>query len=183
MASHLLSLGTGGLSANDPPSSSLCCCGLLVLRSYSLDRREERTYRVDRFIEVSAPQAPEHIEPPPVELPYGHPSHPEVHIRLTARGVLLMERDRHLGDSIQPSGEEGGLLCFRCPEVEYGCSSATCSPLCLIMAAGNQFLPPCVPTRTRTEASVMRWSLISAVLPVNRRTSSSPCTSWMPSTL
>lgn len=54
------------------------------------------------------------------ELPYDHPSHAEVRIRLTARGVLLMERDRHLGDSIQPCGEEGGLLCFRCPEEEYG---------------------------------------------------------------
>ncbi|HEY6284892.1 MAG TPA: hypothetical protein VIX20_04470 [Ktedonobacteraceae bacterium] len=40
--------------------------------------------------------------------------------------------------------------------VILGCSNATCSPLCLIMAAENQFLPRSVPTRTRTEASVMR---------------------------
>ena len=30
-----------------------------------------------------------------------------------------MERDRHLGDAIQPYGEEGELLCFRCPPTEY----------------------------------------------------------------
>jgi predicted DNA-binding transcriptional regulator YafY len=84
-----------------------------------LERKEERTYRVDRFIEVSATQAPAYIEPSRPELPYGHPSHPEVRIRLTARGVLLMERDRQLGNSIQPLGDEGGLLCFRCPESEY----------------------------------------------------------------
>ena len=30
-----------------------------------------------------------------------------------------MERDPHLGDTIQPLGEEGGLLCFRCPPAEY----------------------------------------------------------------
>jgi len=31
----------------------------------------------------------------------------------------MMERDRHLGDIIQPCGEGGGLLCFRCPPGEY----------------------------------------------------------------
>jgi predicted DNA-binding transcriptional regulator YafY len=102
------------------PRRLYCAAGFWYCEAYSLDRREERTYRVDRFVEVSATQAPEHIEPSPLELPYGHPSHPEMRIRLTARGVLMMERDRHLGDSIQPSGEEGGLLCFRCPEAEYG---------------------------------------------------------------
>lgn len=31
----------------------------------------------------------------------------------------MMERDRNLGDAIQPHGEDGGLLCFRCPPAEY----------------------------------------------------------------
>ncbi len=93
--------------------------GFWYCEAYSLERREERTYRVDRFVEVSATQPPEHIEYPRSELPYEHPSHPEVRIQLTARGVLMMERDRHLGDAIQPQGEEGGLLCFRCPPTEY----------------------------------------------------------------
>jgi predicted DNA-binding transcriptional regulator YafY len=96
--------------------------GFWYCEAYSLERQEERTYRVDRFVEVTAiqpPEYPEYVESPRSELPYGHPSHPEVRIQLTARGVLMMERDRHLGDSIQLHGEEGGLLCFRCPPTEY----------------------------------------------------------------
>jgi predicted DNA-binding transcriptional regulator YafY len=93
--------------------------GFWYCEAYSHERQEERTYRVDRFAEVSATQTPEHSAPRHSPLPYGHSSHPEVRIRLTARGVLLMERDPHLGDTIQPLGEEGGLLCFRCPPTEY----------------------------------------------------------------
>ncbi len=101
------------------PRRLYSAAGFWYCEAYSLERREERTYRVDRFVEVSETQAPEYIESSRAELPYGHPSHPEVRIRLTARGVLAMERDRDLGDAIQPLGEEGGLLCFRCPESEY----------------------------------------------------------------
>jgi len=93
--------------------------GFWYCEAYSHERQEERTYRVDRFAGVSATQAPEHSALQHSPLPYGHPSHPEVRIRLTARGVLIMERDPHLGDTIQPLGEEGGLLCFRCPPTEY----------------------------------------------------------------
>ena len=93
--------------------------GFWYCEAYSQERQEERTYRVDRFAGVSATQAPEHIAPMHHPLPYEHPSHQEVRIRLTARGVLVMERDPHLGDTIQPLGEEGGLLCFRCPPTEY----------------------------------------------------------------
>ena len=93
--------------------------GFWYCEAYSHERHEERTYRVDRFAGVSVTQAPEHSAPQHPPLPYGHPSHPEVRIRLTARGVLIMERDPHLGDTIQPLGEEGGLLRFRCPPTEY----------------------------------------------------------------
>jgi predicted DNA-binding transcriptional regulator YafY len=93
--------------------------GFWYCEAYSYERQEERTYRVDRFAGVSATLAPEYRESRVPSLPYGHPSHPEVRIRFTARGVLIMERDPHLGDQIQPLGEEGGLLCFRCPPAEY----------------------------------------------------------------
>jgi predicted DNA-binding transcriptional regulator YafY len=93
--------------------------GFWYCEAYSQERQEERTYRVDRFTGVSATQAPEHSMSQHPRLPYEHLSHPEVRIRLTARGVLIMERDPHLGDTIQPLGEEGGLLCFRCPPTEY----------------------------------------------------------------
>lgn len=93
--------------------------GFWYCEAYSLERQEERTYRVDRFVEVNATQPPEHIESQHSELPYGHSSYPEVRIQLTARGVLMMECDRDLGDAIQLHGDEGGLLCFRCPPTEY----------------------------------------------------------------
>lgn len=101
------------------PRRLYSAAGFWYCEAYSFDRQEERTYRVDRFVEAQTTQAPKHIESPHPELPYGHPSHPEVRIRLTARGVLVMERDPQLGDAIQPLGDDGGLLCFRCPPAEY----------------------------------------------------------------
>jgi len=101
------------------PGRLYSAAGFWYCEAYSLDRREECTYRVDRFTEVHNTAAPEHVAPPPARLPYEHPTHPEVRIRLTARGVLVMERDPQLGSAIQLDGEEGGLLSFRCPESEY----------------------------------------------------------------
>ncbi len=88
--------------------------GLWYCEAYALERQEERIYRVDRFTDVSPTQEPELSTPPHPRLPYNHPSHPEVRIRLTARGVLMLESNPHFGDAIQRMGEdEGGLLCFR----------------------------------------------------------------------
>ncbi len=101
------------------PRRLYATAGFWYCEAYSVERREERTYRVDRFAEAHETEAPEVIESSQPELPYGHPSHPEVRIQLTARGVLVMERDPQLGDAIQPLGEDGGLLCFRCPPTEY----------------------------------------------------------------
>jgi predicted DNA-binding transcriptional regulator YafY len=96
--------------------------GFWYCEAYAFERQEERTFRVDRVVEVSATETPEqvYVELPAERLPYGHPSHEEVRIQLTARGVLLMERDPQLGDAIQLQGEDGaGSLCFRCPPSEY----------------------------------------------------------------
>lgn len=101
------------------PRRLYSAAGFWYCEAYSFERQEERTYRVDRFVEVRETQAPTHIEPPHHELPYDHPSYPEVRIQLTARGVLVMERDPQLGDAIQPLDDDGGLLCFRCPPEEY----------------------------------------------------------------
>ncbi|WP_165423427.1 helix-turn-helix transcriptional regulator [Ktedonosporobacter rubrisoli] len=92
--------------------------GFWYCEAYSQEHQEERTYRVDRFVAVSATRAPEHQTPLPSRLPYKHPSHPEVRIRLSARGILLMERNPYFSDAIQPLGEEEGLLCFRWPPAE-----------------------------------------------------------------
>ncbi len=101
------------------PRRLYSAAGFWYCEAYSLERHEERTYRVDRFVEVNAAQTPEHLEPPLPQLPYEHPSYPEVRIQLTARGVLVMERDPQLGGAIKPHGEDGGFLCFRCPPSEY----------------------------------------------------------------
>lgn len=95
--------------------------GFWYCEAYSSERQEKRTYRVDRFTEVEVHTTLVSQQPasPKPALPYGHPSHAEVRIRLTARGVMVMERDSHLGGMIQPLGEEGGVLCFRCPTSEY----------------------------------------------------------------
>lgn len=96
--------------------------GFWYCRAYSHERQEERTYRVDRFISVSLTSAPDPAEPrapAPQSLPYGHPSLPEVCIRLTAYGAMILERDPHLGDVIQPLDGDGGMLRLRCPPAEY----------------------------------------------------------------
>ncbi|GCE21112.1 helix-turn-helix transcriptional regulator [Dictyobacter kobayashii] len=96
--------------------------GFWYCQAYSHERQEERTYRVDRFISVSpatAPTATAPAAPATASLPYGHPSLPEVCIRLTAYGVMMMERDPHLGHAIQAMEDEEGLLRFRCPPSEY----------------------------------------------------------------
>ncbi|GCE31942.1 hypothetical protein KDA_74260 [Dictyobacter alpinus] len=99
--------------------------GFWYCRAYSHERQEERIYRVDRFLSVSPTDTPEPDESriPAIspKLPYGHPSLPEVCIRLSAYGTMLMERDPHLGNAIQPdeNNDGSGLLRFRCPPSEY----------------------------------------------------------------
>ena len=92
--------------------------GFLFFEAYSQNHQEERIYRVDRFIAVSTAKPLEHNTPLPSRLPYKHPSHPEVRIRLTSRGILIMERNPYFSEAIQPLGEEEGLLCFRWPPAE-----------------------------------------------------------------
>ncbi|HTK06580.1 MAG TPA: WYL domain-containing protein [Ktedonobacteraceae bacterium] len=88
--------------------------GFWYCEAYSYERCENRRYRVDRFLAVRIAQSPPQTNPAPSgPLPYGHPSLPEVRIHLTARGVLMLERDPYLGPCIQQRDEEGGWLCER----------------------------------------------------------------------
>ncbi len=95
--------------------------GYWYCRAYTFERQEERTYRVDRIEDVSP--AEEHFKParPPGPKPYGHDSHPEVTITLTARGVAYVESEPHLGHHIQRHADGTGVLTFRCPpsELDY----------------------------------------------------------------
>lgn len=75
-----------------------------------VDGARNRTLRVDRIRSVEAADAPDVIVEP---LPYDHPSHPAIRVRLTAVGARRVEREPHLG----PYAKEG-LLEFRCPPSE-----------------------------------------------------------------
>jgi predicted DNA-binding transcriptional regulator YafY len=75
-----------------------------------VDATRIRTMRIDRIRSVGEAEAPERVMEP---LPYDHPSHPTVRVRLTAAGSRRVEREPHLG----PHAREG-LLEFRCPPSE-----------------------------------------------------------------
>jgi predicted DNA-binding transcriptional regulator YafY len=92
--------------------------GFWYCDAYSQDHQEERTYRVDRFTAVDVTDPPVHNAPLPSRLPYKHPSHPEVRIKLTTRGILMMERNPYFSEAIQPSDDGQALLCFRWPPAE-----------------------------------------------------------------
>ncbi len=111
--------GRGASEQTILPRRLYAAGGFWYCEAYSLERQEERTYRVDRFTAVSATRDGTFYTLPSPRIPYDDPSHAEVCIRLTARGVLVMERDPQLGEQIQLEGEEGGVLRFRCPPKEY----------------------------------------------------------------
>jgi predicted DNA-binding transcriptional regulator YafY len=95
-----------------------CAGGLWYCRAFSHSNEEDRTYRVDRFEEVEAADPPEQVVQRSV-LPYSHPSHPEVVIRLTAAGVVEAEREQHLGHAVQRADDGSGIWRFRCPPSEF----------------------------------------------------------------
>lgn len=100
------------------PAHLRTSAGLWYCEAYSYERREQRVYRVDRFLEVNSAQPPQ-AGPGSATTPRGDPSLPEVRIYLTARGTLLLDRDPHLGPLIQHRGDEGGWLCVRFRPQEY----------------------------------------------------------------
>lgn len=75
-----------------------------------MDDARIRTMRVDRVQAVRDGETPANVTEP---LPYNHPSHPTIRVRLTAAGARRVERKPHLG----PHAKEG-LLEFRCPPRE-----------------------------------------------------------------
>ena len=93
--------------------------GLWYCEAYSSERKATRVYRVDRFLEVRAAPSPPQWERPASTIPHEHPSFPEVRIHLTARGVLRLERDPHLGPRLQQKEEGEGWLSLRLRPEEY----------------------------------------------------------------
>ncbi len=83
-------------------------------RLWAVNEGHERFYYVDRILTAIEQEAP---EDEPEEVPYNHPSHPLVRIRLTATGIARMESEPHLGPhvrTLKPPAE----LEFRCPPDE-----------------------------------------------------------------
>ncbi|HEX8231619.1 MAG TPA: WYL domain-containing protein [Chloroflexia bacterium] len=94
--------------------------GYWYCRAYTFEREEERTYRVDRVQSVSQTEDGfQHVRASEPR-PYGHESHPEVHVTLTAQGAAHVESEPHLGQHIQRHTDGTGHLNFRCPPSELG---------------------------------------------------------------
>jgi predicted DNA-binding transcriptional regulator YafY len=93
--------------------------GLWYCRAYADEHAEERVYRVDRILGLSA--APDRFRPPPnpEPVPYDHESHPEIVARLTARGVAAVEIEPHLASHLERESDGSGHLAFRCPPGEF----------------------------------------------------------------
>ena len=93
--------------------------GLWYCEAYSVERKAMRVYRVDRFLEVRATLSPTPLEHPASTVVHFHPSFPEVHIHLTARGVLRLEREPHLALLLQQIGEGEGRISMHLHPAEY----------------------------------------------------------------
>jgi predicted DNA-binding transcriptional regulator YafY len=93
--------------------------GLWYCEAYSYERQETRVYRVDRFMDVNIAPSPPTFEGPTAPILHFHPSFPEVRIHLTARGVLRLEHDPHLGPYLQRKEEGDGLLSIHLRPEEY----------------------------------------------------------------
>lgn len=92
--------------------------GYWYCHAYTFETGEERTYRVDRIQDASPVGDDFKAVRIPEPKPYGHESHPEVRVALTARGAAYVESEPHLGQHIQRHDDGTGHLAFRCPPSE-----------------------------------------------------------------
>lgn len=93
--------------------------GLWYCEAYSYERQATRVYRVDRFLEVKAAMEPPELERPATPILHVDSSYPEVHIFLTARGMLRLEHEPHLGPRLQRTEAGDGWLRLQLRPEEY----------------------------------------------------------------
>ncbi len=93
--------------------------GLWYCEAYSYEREATRIYRIDRFLDVKVAPSPPQLERPVYPILHTHSSFPEIHVLLTARGVLRLEREPHLTSHIQQQEEGQGVLKVRLRQEEY----------------------------------------------------------------
>jgi predicted DNA-binding transcriptional regulator YafY len=92
--------------------------GYWYCHAHTFETSEERTYRVDRIQDVSPAGDDFEAVRAPEPKPYGHESHPEVKVALTAQGAAYVESEPHLGQHIQRHDDGTCYLAFRCPPSE-----------------------------------------------------------------
>lgn len=112
--------------------------GYWYCHAYAFEHQEERTYRVDRIRTFSLADEQFQATPMSEPRPYGHDSHPQVVVSLTARGVAYVESEPHLGQALQRNPDGTGSLVFRCPPGElnwfaryfagFGAEAEVCAP-------------------------------------------------------
>lgn len=76
---------------------------------------QSRTYRVDRILRAEPCEPP--VENESADLPYDHPSHPLIRVKLTRAGVRRVEQDPHIGPHLNSDGMDQ-VFEFRCPPSE-----------------------------------------------------------------
>jgi predicted DNA-binding transcriptional regulator YafY len=100
------------------PTHLRTSAGLWYCEAYSHERRGNRVYRVDRFLEVSIAQTSDQVEYEVSPDLQAHSSFVEVQIELTARGALILEGNLCLGPHVQKV-ETGGWLRMHFQHQDY----------------------------------------------------------------
>lgn len=93
--------------------------GLWYCEAYSHERQAIRIYRVDRFLNVTEAESSPQLEHPVSPIVHAHPSFPEIHVHLTARGILRLERQPYLIAYVQHQQDGEGVLKVRLRREEY----------------------------------------------------------------
>lgn len=99
--------------------------GFWYCEAYSYTHGEERLFRVDRFETVERSDPPREAyaaassrQAPMLALAEAAVSVP-VRVRLTYRGMIQTEQDRHIGELIRQTGDDEWEVAFDCPQAEW----------------------------------------------------------------
>lgn len=93
--------------------------GLWYCEAYSYERQATRIYRVDRFLGARVAASPPQLEHPISPISHVHATSPEIQIRLTARGILRLEREPHLSALVRQEENGEGVLSVRLRPEDY----------------------------------------------------------------
>lgn len=93
--------------------------GLWYCEAHAHERGEVRVYRVDRFLAVHATVPPAAGTQAAAAIRHTDPAHPEVRVRLTARGLLRLDIEPYLAANTRHEEDGTGLLVTRLRPAEY----------------------------------------------------------------